>query len=139
MRTNDWRNGIEAVQREAGGVLSLAIIRARDMPALLAAAMLGNAEAALLAQCVYSTLRGFRRAPRNRPMLCACCPRPVPTTAFALVVADPGTEGKTLGLTLAICEHCATTDDGIQAKAVAALQTIWPQLRRVTVHTAGHA
>ncbi len=134
-------DGIGVIHREADGVLVVDVVRRQDCPELLLAALGGDLHSMNLLWSVYLSLDNIAKAPRNRPMLCGSCPRPLNGDAdFAIVIAAPENADRTKALGMAICTGCAATVPAITAKAAEALRKIWPDLRHVEVSAAvGHA
>ena len=129
-----WAAEMKAVQSEAGGLMSLHVIRPEDTHALLLRIIQGDPEAEQISGALWDTLKRIKGAPRHTPMLCASCPRPVRRDNFAVVLATPEVANPERCLGLAICSRCATTPDAIRDKAVQALRRIWPDARPVTIH-----
>jgi len=137
-----WRDGIEAVQTEAGGLLSLDVVLPVDFADLFGCAAAGDRQAARLACAVIDTVARVNKTPRKSPALCGSCPRPVRRSSFSVVIATPERNDPTRAIGLAICERCGITREEITDKAVIALKRIWPNSRAVTInadHLAGHA
>ncbi len=127
------QEGVQRVNDEAGGLLTLQVIQRQDMPAIIADAICGSAEAAQLMRLTNQVLANIQGAPRQKPMLCGCCPRALRGGRYAIIIARPACDDPTQGLSLAICRKCGPDFDAIQAKAAVALARIWPNLRRVTI------
>jgi hypothetical protein len=134
------RDGIQQVNDEAGGMLTLQVIERADMPAMIADALGGSAEAAQLLRLTNQVLANIQGAPRRRPMLCGSCPRVLQGSRYAIIIARPACDDPTQGLSMAICPRCGPTHGAIQAAAAVALRRIWPNLRPVTItHPGGRA
>ena len=136
--------GLEALKAESGGLLRFRVLRVEDVPATLLASLSGDREADMLIRAMRQMLSQIRTAPRHRPILCGCCPRPLKTepSGFSLLVALPEIEDPRLGVTFGICGKCAEGHEAIIAKGNEAIRLIWPDARRVTLptqHPAGHA
>jgi len=127
------QEGVQRVSDEAGGMLTLQVIRRADMPTLMLDALAGSDEAVQLLRLVRETVAGIRAAPRWRPMLCGCCPQALRGGRYALVLAKPARDDATQGIALAICSRCGPTYGAIQAAAAVALRRIWPDLRPITI------
>lgn len=132
------QQGIQGVNDEAGGLLTVQVIQRQDLPAIIADAICGSAEAVQLMRLANQVLTNIRDAPRRKPMLCGCCPRALRGGQYAVIIARPACDDPKQGLSLAICTRCGPDYDAIQAKATVALARIWPNVRPVTVtHPAG--
>lgn len=127
------RDGIQQVQVEAGGLLTLQIVQRADMPALILDAVAGSEEAVQLLRLTRDTLASIEAAPRRRPALCGSCPRVLRGGQFAVVVARPACDDPTQGIAMAICARCGPDHGAIQAKAAVALARIWPDVRAIEV------
>jgi hypothetical protein len=123
------------VQDEAAGMLTVDIIDSPAGSALLDRAIAGNYEAHVLFQAVAQAIARVHQAPRNRPVLCVCCPRPVrrvtPATVFG--VAGPDTPTRTCAVGFVFCEKCGADRATLPEKARQGLSRIWPDLRPVTI------
>ncbi len=132
------QEGVQRVSDEAGGMLTLQVIQRQDMPAIIADAICGSAEAAQLMRLTNQVLANIQGAPRRKPMLCGCCPRALRGGRYAIIIAQPACDDPTQGLSMAICPKCGPTYGAIQAAAAVALRRIWPNLRPVTIrHSKG--
>ncbi len=127
------RDGIQQVNGEAGGLLTLQVIQCADMPALVLDTLAGSDEAVHLLHLTRDTLAGIQAAPRRKPMLCGSCPRALRNGRFAIIIARPACDDPTQGIAMAICSSCGPDHDAIQAKATVALTRIWPNVRPVTI------
>jgi len=127
------QEGVQRVNDEAGGMLTVQVIQQHDMPAMIAGALGGSAEAMQLLRLTNQVLANIQGAPRRKPMLCGCCPRALRGGRYAVIIARPACDDPTEGLSLAICRKCGPDFDAIQAKATVALARIWPNVRPVTV------
>lgn len=136
-----WADSVRAISKEAAGAIRMEIVQPADVPELMLAALGGNAEAASVMRWVSQTAAGIEAGHSSpKPMLCASCPRPLRPGRCALVIVIPARDDASLGMTLAVCRHCATTRDQVKRKATVGLRRIWPDLRSVDVHpTAGRA
>lgn len=138
-----WASDIRAVHDEAGGLLEIHVVRLVDLPSLLDRIAVGDPEAGLLMVATSSALQQIVSAPRNRRMLCACCPRPLKrNTPIALVIAAPKRHEPERCLTLAVCTRCAVAPNDVRAKAIVAMRKLWPKIRPVTItheHVVGRA
>jgi hypothetical protein len=141
-RTDEvWRDGIQATQDEAAGLMSLVVIHPADAAALFLDVVAGVPMAIQALNAFSDTMRRIQSAPRRAPMLCGCCPRPLRKREFAVVLAMPERADPTRCVSLGICVKCASTDEKIREKAIQAFRTIWPTAReiRISDHPAGHA
>ena len=127
------QDGIQQVSAEAGGVLSVQIIRQCDVPALILDALTGSADAAQILRMVNDTVGRIQAAPRRKPALCGTCSRAVVGTAYSIVLARPDRDAPTQALATAICSACGPTYDAIHAKAIIALGRVWPDIRLIAV------
>ncbi len=135
---NALQEGVQRVNDEAGGMLTVQVIQQNDMPAMIAGAFGGSAEAMQLLRLTNQVLANIQGAPRRKPMLCGSCPRALHGGQYAVIIARPACDDPTQGLSLAICRKCGPDFDAIQVKAAVALARIWPNARPVTVtHPAG--
>lgn len=134
----EWTAGVQALHAEAGGdeagaLLSCQVVRPTDRFGLLAYALAGNDEAAQLLHAADDAIKRIEAAPKRRRMLCGCCPRVLRDKRYAVVVVRAAREDCRQGMTLAICQHCASGKAAVEAKAVVALTRIWPDLRQINV------
>jgi hypothetical protein len=134
-----WAEGVMQLHDEAAGVLRLHILLPHKALDLFATALTGNAEAVRLVHALADALRQIETAPSDRPMECACCRRPLHGGAIICVAfadrSDPG-----CGVTFALCRVCTSNAASVPAKAVEALQTLWPEGRMIEItHPAGGA
>jgi len=127
------QDGVQRVNDEAGGLLTVQVIQQHDMPAMVADALCGRAEAMQLLRLTNQVLANIQGAPRRNPMLCGSCPRALRGGRYAVIIARPTCDDPTQGLSLAICRKCGPDFDAIQVKATVALARIWPNVRPVTV------
>lgn len=127
------QEGVQRVNDEAGGLLTVQVIQQHDMPAMIADALCGSAEAVQLLRLTNQVLANIQGAPRRKPMLCGCCPRALRGGRYAIIIARPACDDPTEGLSLAICRKCGPDHDTLQVKAAVALARIWPNVRPVTV------
>jgi hypothetical protein len=127
------QEGVQRVNDEAGGMLTVQVIQQHDMPAMIAGALGGSAEAMQLLRLTNQVLANIQGAPRRKPMLCGCCPRALRGGRYAVIIARPACDDPAQGLSLAICRKCGPDFDAIQVKATVALARIWPNVRPVTV------
>jgi hypothetical protein len=130
-----WRDGVQAVNDEAAGLLDVNIIDAVSGAELLANAALGDREAAALLLAVTQAAARIKQAPRRKPALCICCPRAVKRLSSATVfgVAVPATANPSGAIGFVFCDRCAGDRDTLAAKAAEGLRRIWPDLRPVAV------
>jgi hypothetical protein len=130
-----WRDGIQTVNDEAAGLLDVSIIDAVCGAELVADAMLGSPEAAALLLAVAQAAARIKKAPRQSPALCICCPRPVKrvcaTTVFGVATPAVANPGSAIGFVF--CDRCAGNRDTLVARAADGLGRIWPDLRPVAV------
>lgn len=133
MRT-PLNEGIQRLQDEGRGLLTLSIVQPADFPHVVADAVAGDADASLLLQQVIKVMDSIRSAPRKRTSLCGACPQPLRLdVGFAIVVATPACDDPSAGLALAICTRCGSDRATIQDKATLALSRFWPDLRPITI------
>jgi hypothetical protein len=130
-----WRDGIQAVNDEASGVLDISIIDALAGAELLTNAVLGDREAASLLLAITQAAARIKQAPRRSPSLCICCPRAVKRLSSATVfgVAVPATANPGSAIGFVFCDRCAGDRDTLAAKAAEGLRRIWPDLRPVAI------
>jgi hypothetical protein len=134
-QTAEWRQGIERVQTEAGGMLTVDIFDNLAGAELVARAMAGDRESLVMLKAVTQAIAGVAQAPRAKPALCVACPRPVkritPQTVFG--IASPDTPTRTPAIGFAFCEKCGADRGTLAEKARQGLQRIWPDLRPIVV------
>ena len=124
---------MEAIHREAAGLMHLDVVMREDMPAMVAAAARGNPEAAELFQRVNTALLDILNAPVVAPKLCAVCPRPLAGGRYSLALAIPACDAPSNALALAVCHDCAGAREDVREKAIEALRHLWPDARPVTI------
>jgi hypothetical protein len=139
-----WRKemaaGLENMQAQSGGVVSIFVVRQCDVISLLGGALGGDVASLKVLRAVNVANDRIEQAPRRKPMLCASCPRPLRHSGYAVVVALPDNDEASQALTLAVCKHCATEPAAIGSKALDGFRRFWPDLRAFTVSAeAGHA
>jgi hypothetical protein len=135
-----WAAGMQHVNDEAAGLFNVNIIDAATGAELLAGAMAGDREAATLLDAVRQAVAQVNQAPRKRPSLCMCCPRPVkritPATVFG--VALPAVSAPSTAIGFVFCDRCGAGGSDLLAKAAEGLRRIWRDLRPVAItHPAG--
>jgi len=123
---------LQALQAEAGGLLSLHVIRRDDASRLIAGALSGDRGAAQLMLQVNDLLHRISAAPASSPMQCGCCGSDLQGGRFAIAIATPDISDPSAGLGMAICRRCGTSLGAIKAAALTALRCIWPDGRFVT-------
>ena len=123
---------MEAIHREAAGLMHLDVVLRDDMSAMVAAAARGEAEAAELFQRVNALL-DILSAPEGNPKLCASCPRPLANGRYSLALAIPACDDPSNALALAVCHDCAVDREAVRARAIEALRKLWPDARPVTI------
>ena len=124
---------MEAIHREAAGLMHLDVVMREDMPAMIAAASRGASEAAELFQRVNAALLDILSAPKGGSKLCAVCPQPLADGRYSLALATPACDAPSNALALAVCHDCASAREDVRAKAIEALRRVWPDARPVTV------
>ncbi len=136
-----WQSEMKAVPSEAGGLMRLHVVRPPDTACILGAMLAGDAEATRLIRVLVDTAVRIERAPRSRPMLCGCCPRPLKGTGFAICVLYPERPDPTRCIAFAICARCSGSHAETEAKAMIAVKSIWPDSRPLTItdHIGGRA
>lgn len=132
----DWAAGVARISAECAGVVALQVVTVEDMPELLGHALVGDPEAVRFAGLVSQVLQRIQDAPRDRAMLCGCCPKRLRGGRYSIVCAIPHRDDPREALTLAICRRCATRHDAIVQKAGQALRRLWPDLRPIDIHPA---
>ena len=134
------QDGVQRVNDEAGGLLTMLVVRPTDLPGLVLDALGGSDAAAQLLRQALDTTAAIEAAPRRRPMLCARCPRGLRGRQYAIVVVHPACDAPSTGLALAVCPKCGPDLAAIRVAAHVALQRVWPDLRPVVVtHPGGQA
>ena len=136
-----WSDDMHQVHEEAAGVMTLDVVLFSDIPDLLVSSLMGDHQSSLLMRAIGKAFDAIAAAPRSRPTLCACCPRPIKQKVhFSLAIATPARDDPANCLSLAVCAKCATTREDARQKAMSALRRIWPDARTVELtHPAGHA
>jgi hypothetical protein len=136
--------GINTINRLAGGVIWINIVHPHDGMRLQMAARAGKADAA----AAITAMSAIGDAVSNliqavavgRPPSCFTCRRPMMTyreASYCLIT--PHTDGPVPILTAVICPACARLPD-LNACATAALTLIWPSARKIEISNAvGHA
>ncbi len=132
-RPGTLAQAVQALQAEAGGLLSLHVIRQGDGPRLIVGALSGNREAAQVMLQVSDMLQRIGNAPASSPMQCGCCGSNLQAGRFALAIATPDILDPSAGLGMAICRRCGTSLGAIKAAALTALRCIWPDGRFVDI------
>ena len=125
------RDGVEDVSRQAAGLLSIRAVMMRELPHLIADAMLGDQQAIELVNAVRDTLRSWAAVPAHEAPLCVSCPQPLQPGGYNLAFAAPECDRPTRMLGLGVCHRCAATPAGVMAKAGQGLRQFWPELRPV--------
>ena len=137
----EWADRMEALHREAAGVLEICPVLRTDMSGLMLEAGMGCVEALRLLQAIEQMLCRMQAARwRDRP-ICGCCSGALPRGGFSFVVAFPsGRDNPGQTLALAICPKCGTDHRSVLDAGIRGLKDIWPDARPITVNaTAGHA
>jgi hypothetical protein len=138
-----WRDGVQAVNDEAAGLLDVNIVDANMGVDLLVDAIRGDHEAAALLQAIREAADRVRKAPRRTPALCICCPRSVKRIRAGTVfgIAVPATPNPTRAIGFVFCDRCAADRSTLAARAADGLRRIWPDLRPITITDpiGGHA
>lgn len=130
---------IAELHAEAGGVMVLEVVGQADMPAILAAALDGDAEARLVCSMVTEGLAAIQDAPAGTPMLCATCDEALHGRAFTFALALPVGDNPHRGLCMAVCPGCGPNREAARARALQAVRSIWPGARPFTLHPGGAA
>ncbi len=136
----DLGSGIRAVSAESGGAINVTIVTPETGRELIAWAALGNSEAATLLRAVVGSAAWIKRAPRDKPTLCMCCPRPIRRVTGATVfgVAAPANDRPVQAIGFAFCDRCGERPSELLGKAAAGLRRIWPDLREIAItHQSG--
>jgi hypothetical protein len=141
MTAASWVDGLRAVQTESGGVMRMFLVELADQDAILSAAMEGDRNAGHLLQLVGQALFQIEDAPRRKPALCLCCPRPIrkikDAAVFCFILPDVASPEHRIGT--AVCEKCAIHADLLE-RATIAFRRLWPDLRTVDISAeVGHA
>lgn len=138
-----WRDAVQRVNDSAAGVIDVSIINATTGAMLMADALLGDQVAATLLLAVTQAAARIKRAPRQKPALCVCCPRSVRRVCSDTVfgVASPSVPNPAGVIGFVFCDRCAGTPGSLAAKATEGLRRIWPDLRPITITdpVGGHA
>jgi hypothetical protein len=131
-RAGTLAQAVQAIQDEAGGLLSLHVIRREDGPRLIAGTLSGDREAAQLLVQVIDLLHRIDTAPASSQMQCGCCGSNLHGGRFAIAIATSDISEPSAGLGMAICRRCGTSLGAIKAAVLTALRCIWPDGRFVT-------
>ena len=130
-----WLEELRMIQTEAAGVMRLDVVQPGDFSDLVGTALFGSPHSQRLVAAVEGALQQIAKAPRAKPRLCACCPRPIRTRGvYSIVIASPARDDTERALTLAVCPRCATEREEVREKAILALKRIWPDARSIAVH-----
>jgi len=124
-------DAVRKISEDADGALELWIVLDQDREQLARQAAEGEGLAMQLHQGVEDVRRSVAAAPRRLPIRCVGCTRLLKKSAYAVVVAAPAGPVIKDGVILAICTRCATTTSQVRARAVVALQKLWPNAQRV--------
>lgn len=133
MNRLQWRDAVQRVRDEAVGLFRVQCIGPEDVAGLVLDCLAGNAEAAALMRGVVDTVARIESAPRRKPMLCGCCPRPLVGSGFTVCLALPERDDPTSALGFALCNRCGADPAARNENALMALCSIWPSGRSVTV------
>ena len=126
--------GVESVTRQSGGAVEIVVVMQAEIPEVVGAALAGEPGAVQIFQLTIQTLHRIETAPKRDPLLCATCPQALRSDGrFSLVMAIPACDSPVQALGLAVCGKCATEPVAVQAKGVAALRNIWPDLRTANI------
>lgn len=132
-----WRSEIDALRTEARGHLRLDLIRPDETLRLLSSVLVGDVMATALIRGVIHAKKTIAAAPKAKPTLCACCPRPVrpsPDLRFGIVTA---LSVKPINaFAFAVCKICLREPDLLE-RVTASLRQIWPDLERPAAPHAG--
>lgn len=131
-RPGTLAESVAAVQAEAGGLLTLYVIRQDDTQRLLAGVLAGDREATQVFVAATEMLQRIHEAKASSPMQCGCCGSNLEPRRFSLALATPDVADPSAGLGMAICRRCGTSLGAIKAAALTALRCIWPDGRFVT-------
>lgn len=133
-----YTDGLAKFESEAGGLAELLIVRPSDALDILTDAIAGDPQARSIFRALSVAARSVEAAPRRKPVLCSCCPRPLRGSDFTFGLILPFRDDRSVGLALGVCGRCAVKRDDVRVKATEALRRMWPDLRPVTpTHTAG--
>jgi len=136
-RPGDWAEGIAQVHEEAAGLMRLFIIWPEEVLHLLESALAGNALAISLLNPVLDTIRRIETAPPDAPAECGCCGRPLHHGDVLCATLPHRPDPKT-SLAFALCRTCTSDATVVEARAVEALKTLWPDGRIIEItHPAG--
>lgn len=133
-----YTDGLARFESDASGMAELLIIRPSDALDILTDALAGDHQAGSIFRALSEAARSVEAAPRRKPMLCSCCPRPLRGSVFTFGLILPSRDDPSTGLALGVCSHCAVERSDVRAKATEALRRLLPDLRPVTTtHPAG--
>jgi hypothetical protein len=133
--TAAWRDGIQAVNDQAAGLLDVDIVDAACGADLLSRAAQGDKAAAALFLAVTQAAARIKQAPRHKPTLCMCCPRAIKrlTAETVFGVATPAVANPTGAIGFVFCTRCSADRTTLAAKAAEGLRRIWPDLRPIEI------
>ena len=137
-----WARGIMDVENEAAGVMEIVVILPLELPLLLIEADFGGVEARRLARLALKAILTVHEAPSSRPILCVSCQRPMRRAhAFSVVLAVPRRPDPARCVQAVMCASCGTEVEQIEAKAIEAMRSLWPDARpiEITPNRVGHA
>ena len=125
---------LEAVPRGGRRRFSRDIINSERIPEPIGGTILGDSKSIRLLCAIVDTGRWIRRAQRNQPVLCLCCPRRIrqvsPTTAFGVVTPETPKPGNVIAF--AFCDRCSSAHPDLMAKAGEGFrQILGPDLRPI--------
>jgi hypothetical protein len=128
-----WTRDVKLVHQEAGDVIQIFLLSPRDCVRIAVAAAAGNSYCVALLHAATDFLHKIATAPKSRPALCLCCPRPIRAATDVLVcLAVPGVKNPRHAIGAGVCRHCATSGD-LNTKVATAFRNIWPDLRAIEV------
>ncbi len=124
-------DAVRKISEDSNGALELYVVLDADREQLARQAAEGEDLAVQLHQGIEDVRRSVAAAPRRLPIRCISCSRLLKKGLYAVVIAAPVGPVIANGVVLAICTRCATTTSQVRARAVVALQKLWPNAQRV--------
>ncbi len=137
------RNALHELNRNAAGLLFVASIMRSEISLMLLEAQAGNRDAAMMRGAVNALLIGAAYAGDSDPARCGGCRRPIrrgdQDLNFAMISGREPEAPPSMGVV--VCTACGPTPDAVLDVAIAALRTVWPDVRHITVThpDGGHA
>jgi hypothetical protein len=131
---NSLADGVAQLNREAGGLLRLEVIKPEDHFAIASAAFGGDLSALSRIRAIIQSAGLIESMSRAEPATCLCCPGMVIDPFSTLAVLAPAADVATVAVCSALCPRCTTGDTrDVLQRAAEAYKAQWPGLRCVAV------